>query len=45
MWDEEHGEFTETGVHSDGSCVDILGPDHMLDVRGYDFLDDFEETK
>lgn len=45
QWVEELGEFRETGMHEDGSCVDYLGPDHLLDIRGYDHLDDFEETK
>lgn len=42
-WNEELQEFRETGVHSDGTCVDIRGPDKALDPSGYDYLDDFEE--
>lgn len=43
-WNQERGCWEETGIHRDGSCVDVLGPDKMLDVTGYDYLDDFEEA-
>ena len=42
-WSEEQHEWVETGIHRDGTCVDIKGPDKALDPTGYDYLSDFEE--
>ena len=42
-WDEERGEFVESGKHQDGACLDLLSVDARLDPTGYDYLSDFEE--